>query len=194
MTETATAATVNSNGFDPFAFGVLDKSYHQRLVQGLDRWARLAGVPKKLICTTIKGVCGEGEIAWLQRLDFYRTDGVLGAVYVGEFDPSVEERFMAITGFLVRNYRDARYTTLQDVVASLRAGDRPGGRTLLIPNFHVSEAVSSKVVADLYGYLLSRQANREMTFLAVESWKALERDYGKRITTFIRRNYTQFEA
>lgn len=183
---------------DPYASGVLDPKVHGKLVAGIDRWAALAGIPKRMIWTRATGVCSAEEIAWVRDFKLHQANGRAGLCYVGDFDPPVEDRMMLIAGGLLRNYIDARFAPLQDVLQELQDGTRPASTALLLPNFFLGAKEGGKLpqwrISELQGLLLSRLSQSKLTLLYVSDMKGLELEYGKPIARHIQAHYDLIEA
>ena len=188
-----TTATVN-----PFETKVLDPEVHGRFVQNLDKYLKQAGVPKRYVWTPAAESCGAEEIAWLKRFRMHAQEGTAGLCFVGDppGDP-VPDRMMLMTGVLLRNFIDARFQTVAEVLQTLRDGEAPKGTCLLIPDFFMGSdgsKLASWQLGQLYGLLVGRHAAEKQTVLYVSSLKDLETSGGKALVKHIRSNFTLIGA
>src|SRR5271166_828251 len=103
---------------DPYASGVLVKEHHERLVAGLDGYARDAGIHPRWISTKLADVCAPDEMNYVRNFNVIRAEGQLqGLCFVrktAEADP--ETHMFAIAGCLVRNFIRARVMTISTVL------------------------------------------------------------------------------
>ena len=179
---------------DPFATGVLQKDVHDRLVAGLDGYARDAGIPKPWIWTPLADTCGPEEISWVRRFPHHAGEGVQGLIYThisGQGDP--ETRMAAIAGALVRNFVRARVMTLGTVLDMLAEREAPVATCLLIPNFCMAPdeggGVSKWQVGPLYDLLVARGLEGKQTVLYASSLNDAAKLYGSAMGRLLSTKY-----
>lgn len=118
-----------------------------------------------------------------------------GVVYVGLENSKVpiEDRMLAMTGAFLRNYVNAKFMVVQDVLLQLKKGEMPECTVLLIPNFCLSKGdgghIASWEVSSLLGLLYSRLGKGLKTVLYVSSMESLVAQYGKPFKSHIDSHY-----
>ena len=175
-----------------FEIGILDRDYHDRLLTGLDKWTEIAGIPEEFVWSKLSRYCKDEDLAWVREL---REDKSHGMIYTG--DSNVEMKMMAITGACLRNYIDARFMTVQQVLSRLMDDDMPDASVVLIPNFCMEGVAGSDgsgsvlpwQSAKLLGWLYSRLAKGLKTVLYVSSMKTLEKHYGEAMAKHLKNHY-----
>lgn len=170
---------------------VLVPESHARLVENLDSVAQTARVPKKYIYLSIQDTCNDKEKEWAGR---YRKEGKAGLVYLSTAS-NVTERMMALTGAFIRNFKDARMYTVQDIVEDLKEGSMDDCTVLAIPNFHISgkggKSIPAWQTSSLMGLLLHRYISEKPTLLYIADWESLSKDYGTAMKDHIQSNYIE---
>lgn len=176
---------------EAFDAGVLDRDYHARLIAGLPKWAGKAGIPMEFVWTKLSKYCSKEEIEWVKGM---RQSKDHGLVYTGTFSVPIEDKMMAIAAACLRNYVDARFMSVQQVIARLKEDDMPECSVVLVPNFCMSKDDTSNVApweaAALLGWLYSRLARGQKTVLYVGDMKKLEAAYGESMARHIKSHYT----
>jgi len=174
--------------FNPYASGVLDPDVHEQLVSGLSRYARLAGVPKRMICETLSAYCSAKEIEWVSNVHSHATCGL---VYVGA--EQVETRMMALIACLLRNFVDARYLTGHVALAQLKDTGSVANTVIAIPDFFISKAEGGTLapwnVNGLLGLLHARAAEAHQTIIGVSNIDTMSAEYGTAFKTFVLDHY-----
>lgn len=172
--------------------GLLNPSYHERLLADAHQIVELAGVPLRALWAPLSKYCTQEEVSWVRVL---RRPTDLGLVLLGKgHDVSVEDKMMAITGACLRNYTDARLMPLQEVMRLCKAGEMPAPTVLLIPNFCLDKLdggdIASWDTQHLLGMLLHRGARGLKTILGISSWAAMEKQYGSSFRSHVETKYT----
>jgi len=160
---------------DPFATGVLDPTAHHRLLEDAPRVLRRAGLSAAHmpgLWSPLSEACGGTERKWVAGLHTNVDKGILGLLFAGKFKPPVEDRMVALTCCLLRNYVDARMVTLHDVLA-----DAPNPTVMLIPNFHTKGRLRPYEVGNLTDVLVGRYKRGNHTVVGMPSWSEMEADY-----------------
>lgn len=157
---------------------VLDPVRHQRLIQDLDHVCTIANTPRKYVMESMTTFCDSNEVDWVVNFRLYR--GMYpGLVLVGK--PNTEERCMAISGALIRNFIDSRVVTLSTLLDAAEAGTAPDPTVMVIPNLYVSsygKTLPAWKVASVYDLLINRWTANKPTVIAVESLLGLQQAYG----------------
>lgn len=172
--------------------GVLDEEYHARLIQSLPLVMEQAGIPKKFILGSAKDFVPQADLEWLRSYAALREEGSAGLVYVGVEDASI--RLMALVGAFIRNYIDARFVTLQDVLEKLKNGVDYSPSVVAMPNFFsgTGASVPSWQASQLLGWLYDRHAKEKTTLLYVSSMEELKKTYGDAMYQHIKSSYIMF--
>jgi len=176
-----------------FKSGVLSKEFHERLLADLTRITKRAGIPPEFVWSRLSEYCSSEEIEWVKAM---KRTPASGGVFTGTMDVPVTDKMMAITGLCLRNFTDARYMTLQQVISALKAGTMDAPTVLLIPNFCIGKAGVDDIpqweVSALLGLLYQRQSLGKKTLIYVGSMTALEKNYGQAFKQHIDSHYTVF--
>lgn len=163
-----------------FSEGLLDKVHHERLLADLPKVAEMAGIPPQFVWSKLSEYCKGEDYQWVRHIRSLPSQGLC---YTAKQAVPVEDKMMAITGALLRNYIDARVLSLQEVIARLKDGDMPSPTVLLIPNFCLDKSeggdIPSWQVSSLLGLLITRMSQNLKTVLYVSSIATLEKSYGE---------------
>lgn len=165
---------------EAFKRKLLDKDFHERLIQDLPQVVATAGVPASAVWMRLSTCCSKVEMLWVKNM---RSLDDCGLLFVGNnFQVPVETKMVAITGVCLRNYTDARVMPVQDVVKRIKDDSMPTPTILLIPNFCLDKAnggdVPSWEISNLMGLLLSRMGKGLKTILYASSMAVLQKQYG----------------
>lgn len=154
---------------NPYETGILDSEIHKRLVADIDRYARMAGIPRGAIWTHLSEFVGDEEKKWVKGFLSRRRSPPPGLAYVGPWD-GVEQRMVGICGAMVRNFVDARLVTPH------RAIEEPPDCTLLAIPGLLGAQLPKWMAAKLADLVMDRSHRGKSTVLEVgnlESFKAL---------------------
>lgn len=167
---------------------VLDEKVHARLLQNLDAFAAEANIPAGMIYHPLAETCGHDEIDYVRKYEFLAKNDVYGLVYTGSV-AQVHTRQMAMAAAYLRNFIDARVSTVQDLLVSVKDPRAHQPTVLLVPNFFVCKGHGGKLadwdIPDLLGVLYNRHAAGLQTVVYVESMTALSNEYGAVFTNHI---------
>lgn len=171
---------------------LLDKDYHDRLIQDLPQVIATAGVPASAVWARLSTFCSPEEVTWVKNL---RSVADCGLMFTGtSFEVAVNAKMIAITGVCLRNYTDARMMPVQEVVKRLKDDSMPSPTVLLIPNFCLDKAnggdVPSWEVSSLMGLLLSRMGKGFKTVLYATSMAVVQKQYGDSFKTLLESKYS----
>ena len=185
---------------DPYATGILDPARDERLVAGLAKFSRDAGIQPHWVWTSIKGVVGSEESNYLRAIRRHKAQGTrTGLCYVGSENASdISDRMCAVAGLLTRNYLRALVITAGVLLERVQAGDTPDQDCLLIPNFFLPKndggGVAPWHVAMLYDVLLQRVASGQQTIVFVASMEGLAHQYGPSFAHLLKSRFLQIEV
>lgn len=164
---------------------ILDPVRHERLIANLDNYCETANVPPKYVHQSMKALlpADAPEIEWVTRFNHYRREGVGGLLFIGKVKaPTVDERMMAMTGALLRNYLDARIVPLNTLLSVQEDGGSLDPTVMMIPNLFIAGAAGKTLPAwkaqQVYDVLLARLTQSKPTVLYVEDMAALALQYG----------------
>lgn len=163
-----------------FKSKLLDKDYHERLIQDLSQVVATAGVPASAVWMRLSAYCTKEEMSWVKNL---RSESDRGLLFIGtKFPIDVSNKMTAITGVCLRNYTDARVMSVQEVVKRIKEDSMPSPTVLLIPNFCLDKAnggdVPSWEVSSLMGLLIDRMGKGLKTILYATSMAIVQKQYG----------------
>lgn len=182
---------------DPFAYGVLKKDVHNRLVADLEGYATDAGIQPHWIYTPLPDTITVAELNWLRDFRKHTVNGTCaGIAYTGKTSlTEIVQRMSLLTGALVRNFIRARVTTLGQVHDMLAGGAMPDLKCLAISNFYIGKEDGGHIApwqsAALLDCLISRQMEGPQTILYVQDLNQLAKDYGTGFRDLITAHYLQ---
>lgn len=155
---------------------ILDKTIHSRLIADMANVCSTANVASKYLHVSMKQYCQPGEIKWVTNFRRYRAAGLPGLVLSGE---NPEERCMAITAALLRNFIDARIIPLHTLMSLQEKGEVPEPSVLVIPNLYGGQkGIPPWKVQAVYDLLLQRATKGLPSVVYVESMDRLAIEYG----------------
>jgi hypothetical protein len=184
---------------DPYATGVLKREHHDRLVAGLEGYARDAGIQPKWVWTPMSGVLNPKTADYFKKYHLIKAEGqVQGVVMLpGSIKADPETEMSSLAGGFVRNFVRARVMTLGTVVESLAKGREIEATVLLIPNFCFSKdeggqlaSWQTQIVHDL---LLRRGQEGLHTILYATSVADIHVVYGHAARRLIESRYLNIE-
>ena len=169
----------------------LKEGVHDRLIQEIDHVSAIAKVPVDMIKHSSTELVGPSVLDWLKRFKEQRKAGTASAYLIGKDHKPVDRTMMASAAVLIRNFIDARVTTL----ASLLDGDTDAeeASVLFVPNFQTGfhgKPLAAWQVQKLYSLLLDRRVSGKVTVLYIDSLDELESQYGAAVADHIKDSYT----
>lgn len=172
---------------------VLDKEKHQRLIQDIDHIADTANIPTAAIHRSAVGFVSSSELDWLRHFNAYRTNKA-GLVIVGEPESNPEDKCVAITAALVRNFIDARFMAVNSVLTAAEDGNLPEPTVLVIPNLFVcsaggKNALPAYKIQTVYDVLVRRMALNRPSVLYIENLDQCNLAYGGFFVRHLKQNY-----
>lgn len=166
--------------------GLMDHTYHERLVADIKVVIQQAGIPEPYVWTSMRKHCGEHEVAYVHAIKEHaeQDNPVFGMVYLGNVkDSPINDRMMSIAGACLRNYINAKVMTVQEVLLAMKEQNMPSPTVLLIPNFFLSRSDGGRIaeweVSSLIGLLYKRQQESKQTVLYVGDWDGMKAEYGQ---------------
>ncbi len=137
--------------------GVLTYEKHRRLVMNIGMYAEAAGIPEFYIYNSAKQILNEDALDYLTGWGLNSERAVGGAWFSGI--NNCTDSMYAMVGVMLRNFKDAKYITIQDLIAGVKSGKPPESRLVCIPNFALDKAqggdVASWELAHVVGWMLS---------------------------------------
>lgn len=181
---------------DPYATKVLKPDTHERLVQDIDKFAKMAGIMKHWIWTPLAEICNDDEIEWVKNFKFHAGQNKAGLIFVGtDAEPPVELRMYAMAGALTRNFIWAQVTTAQSILPHIEKGDLPEATCLLLTNLSPGKGlVPSWKGALLLDMLMDRAATGKQTVITVPHMQDIEGDFGSTFFKFLDQNYAKLQV
>ncbi len=191
-------------GVYDFKDSLLDPEKDSGLIQNIHKYAQIAGLSgsPKYIWQSMQGLpeVSEKDIQRAKLIpNLYSKLNKAGMVF-SEYNASeIPVKFMAMTGYMIRNYLDARYYPLPALVTEIMEEGAPEPRMLFIPDFvsdHSNSMNKKSIIAApdwkkemLYGLLLQRQADGLPTILAVPEIESILHCFGRTVYDFIQQYY-----
>lgn len=175
---------VDTSGDSPlYAPGVLNPEVHGRLVAEIGTIVRQTNVPEKYIANSLGQWLSPDEIQLIRSMPQWDQSGLRGLVYSGSF--SAHARLLAICGCMIRNFTDARFLTVHQLIDGVKADSHLRDVSVIaLPDLYVSlqngkSGMSPWQVADLYDILQTRVSSDLVTFGYVDNMQRLKSDYGE---------------
>lgn len=164
---------------------VLDPVKDERLIAGLSAFAEDAGLqghPHYIWETIYDKGLPDDEVQlianWLALFD----NDIYGLYWTGSQN-KIHKRFMVYTGLITRNYVNATFMNMAELVSILRTGEVPKHRILFIPDF---DTEGQQWIIDLvHSCLIRRYADRKFT--CVYSKKPFQEE--DKVSDFVKENY-----
>jgi len=183
----------NSSVLDP------DKDYE--LIRGLKTYASWAGIggSPSYISRSLKTNpdIDQQDREMIKGVFKLKDSGYCGVVYDGYSSATLPRKFMALTGALVRNYKDVFYATMNVYLAGLMDGlPVVDHRVTFIPDFTTQgqDKVPSWKRDIIIGHLMEKQAEGKIMIVGVRDQDRLGDIYGAGIKEFIEGSYDLVEA
>jgi len=173
-----------------FSLKVLDRELHERLIADIEKVCKIAGTPPFMVWTGMSPYCTPQEINWVSKS---LTSEKSGLVLVGLQETPIEDKFMAMTAAYLRNYKDARMLTLQEVLHHIKRDDLPEPTVLLVPNFVLGKNTGGEIpqwqTSGLLGMLYQRMSQGLKTILYIDSMDNLKMNYGASFVDHLSSHY-----
>lgn len=166
-----------------YDLGALTPSVHGRLVAEIKHISRQTNVPAKFIATPLANWLSPAEIDIVKSMPSWPNSGLLGMAYTGPV--SCHQRLLAICGCMLRNFTDARYLTVQQLIEACKNDSLLRDVSVLaLPDLYVSlqngkSGMAPWQVSDLYEILQTRVSNGLVTLGYIDNPQRLKSDYGE---------------
>lgn len=174
-----------------YAPKVLNPVDHRRLVLNLPMYATQAGIPEHFIYHSSLDVLNKKELKYLKNWSKHSSNGISGCYYEG--DVNCIDKMYAMCGVLTRNFKEAKFLTLQDLIAMIKAGNEPKSRLICIPNFAMSKEQGGNVptweLANVFSWLLNHHTHGRQAVLYFEDISLVEKQYGGMLRTHIENHF-----
>jgi hypothetical protein len=175
---------VGAGGDSPlYTPGVLNPETHGRLVAEIENISRQTHVPKKYIANSLTKWLSPDEVTIVRSMPSWSDTGLRGLVYSGSF--SAHDRLLAICGCMIRNFTDARFLTVHQLIDGVKADDHLRNVSVIaVPDLYVSlqngkSGLSPWQVSDLYDILQTRVSSDLVTLGYIDNMQRLKSDYGE---------------
>ena len=174
--------------------GILDPSYHMQLVESMDKWARIARVPKFFIYkTSMTLYCGESEIDYVKDFREHSDNNIAGLMFHGPNITNVEDRMFAMAGAFLRNHVNAQVIPLYDLLQGVKNGEAPSASVVFVPNFWLPKTGGGDIPdwqsSMLTSWLLDRFASGTQTVLYAKNLKEMGASYGQMVGQHIIKHF-----
>lgn len=172
----------------------LDPEKHGPLIDDIYRYAAMAGLGgsnMRHIWEPIeKHGLSEEETLMLKNIKKLSKRGQAGALYVGQDSGMIADRFMALTGCMVRNYVDARYVPLERAIDEFKEQGAVSAAVACIPNFHTdATCLKDWRISLLYDLLLQHMSEGKLIIGYVQDMAKMETDYPATMCAFLKANF-----
>lgn len=170
---------------------ILDEAYHAKLLEDIDYYAEIAGIPVAMIHEPMATYCSPEECEWITKIMLHREAGRGGLCLTGiDAKHPAQDRMWAMCAALLRNYVDARVVSMRTIWDTADKGEEiPDPTVLLIPNFYVDfsggKPSTNWQVQILHDVLTQRMIEKKITILYVQSFKGLRECFGEGISSFL---------
>lgn len=173
--------------------GVLSVEAHWQLVPQIKMLAEQAGIPEYYIYHTAQKILIAEEIDYVANWRSLPAKAFAGAVFL-KSDENYIEKMHCIVGLMLRNYMDARYITLQDLVERLKLHEPITSRLFCIPNFAMAEGseIARWERSDVISFLLNCHANGVQVIVGADNKLQIEKQYGSVIATHVSNHFLEF--
>ncbi len=173
---------MNDKNEQIFSKGCLTPDKHGPLVAEIDKFAAVAGLGganKRYIWEPLeKYNLSDMEVTVLKGLKQLSSLGKGGVIYVGQKPAAIADRLMALTGCMVRNYVDARFTPLEHLITEYKEQRCIAAEVACVPNLHTEatclQAWQKSLLSDL---LLHHMSEGKLIFGYVQNPTKMQADY-----------------
>jgi len=178
-----------------YAAGILKYQKHWRMVQNIGMYAEQAGIPEYFIYNTSEGVLLETDVAYLEEFSSQFSKGISGAVIEGK--ENFLDRMYSMVGVLIRNFIDARFITLQDLIKEIKAGNPPKSKLICIPNFALDKSEGGNVatweMSNVLSWMLNSHSQGRQVVVYVETLDYINQQYGGVLRTHIDNHFLELK-
>lgn len=176
--------------------GVLDYDTHWRLVLNLSGYAAQANIPEYYVYHPAKDVLIDSDLEYLEQWTKLPDYGVYGGVMTSK-SGDASDRMAAFVGVMLRNFVDARYITVQDIVATLKRGDTIDSKLVCIPNFALPKNDGGDYAhweaSAVSGWLMNRHSHGYQTVIYASSESRIAEVYGSTLGKIVSKHYVALD-
>lgn len=125
------------------------------------------------------------EVTAFKNFSQLSAKGQRGLLYCGNSLSNATDRLMAVTGCMVRNYVDARFTTIEKALHVYAEEKEIHGRVLCIANFFMNGGSLGWKKNILYDFLLQLAGEDKLLFAFVQDFDVMAKEYGPAVTDYL---------
>lgn len=181
---------------DYYQTKILNYKKHWRMVQNIGMYAEQAGIPEYFIYNTSEGILLPKDIDYLEKFGVHAEKGISGAV-IPTHDTNFIDRMYSMVGVLTRNFIEARFITLQDLIKEIKAGNPPKSKLICIPNFALDKSEGGNVatweMSNVLSWVLNSHSQGRQLVVYVESYDYIRQQYGGVLWTHIDNHFLELE-
>lgn len=176
---------------------ILNYQDHWRIVQNIAMYAEQAGVPEYFIYHSALDVLGKKEQKYLADFTKLTDIGISGGYYEGwGSNTNCIDKMYSMIGVMLRNYKDAKFITLQDLIFAIKNNNEPKSRLVCIPNFALSKEeggnVASWELSHVLSWILNHHSRGKQVVIYVEELDFIDQQYGGVLRTHIDNHFRKF--
>lgn len=173
---------------------ILSYEKHWRMVQNISFYAENAGIPEYFIYNSAIDILSPNEKAYLSGFNAQNGEGVSGAYYEGSGD--FIDKMYSMIGLLTRNFIDAKFLTLQDLIKALASGKPPKNKLVCIPNFALDKDQGGNVapweLAKVLGWVLDAHSQGRQVIIYVDDLNYINQQFGSVLRNHIDNHFIEF--
>lgn len=178
-----------------YATGILNYQKHWRMVQNIGMYAEQSGIPEYFIYHTSEGILESKDVEYLEKFSNHFINGISGAVI--ESNHNFIDRMYSMVGVLIRNFIDARFITLQDLIKEIKSGNSPKSKLICIPNFALDKSEGGNVatweMSNVLSWMLNSHSQGRQVVIYVETLDYINQQYGGVLRTHIDNHFLELE-
>ena len=178
-----------------YATGILNYQKHWRMVSNIEMYAEQSGIPEYFIYHTSEGILLPKDVEYLEKFSSHFINGISGAVI--ESNHNFMDRMYSMVGVLIRNFIDARFITLQDLIKEIKSGNSPKSKLICIPNFALDKSEGGNVatweMSNVLSWMLNSHSQGRQVVIYVETLDYINQQYGGVLRTHIDNHFLELE-
>lgn len=178
-----------------YSTGILTYKNHWRIVQNISMYAEQAGIPEYFIYHSCKDILHDAELQYLADFNGISDKGISGGYYESGADSYID-RMYSMVGLMLRNYKDAKFITLQDLIFAIKANDAPKSRLVCIPNFALAKDEGGNVatweLANVLSWILNHHSRGRQVVIYAQDLDFIDQQYGGVLRGHIDNHFRKF--
>ena len=178
-----------------YATGILNYQKHWRMVSNIGMYAEQSGIPEYFIYHTSEGILLPKDVEYLEKFSSHFINGISGAVI--ESNHNFMDRMYSMVGVLIRNFIDARFITLQDLIKEIKSGNLPKSKLICIPKFALDKSEGGNVatweMSNVLSWMLNSHSQGRQVVIYVETLDYINQQYGGVLRTHIDNHFLELE-